>query len=47
MGHTVTAARGRASGHQHPQYVVAALRGWLKPENRCLMPFNCIAEIIA
>ena len=35
---------GRAAGHQHPQHVVAALGGWQKPENRCLVPANSFAE---
>ena len=44
LGHAATAAHGRPTGHQHPEHVVAALAGWLKPENRCLVPFNSFAE---
>jgi putative SOS response-associated peptidase YedK len=33
---------GRVAGHQHPQYVVAALAQ--KPEHRCLVPANSFAE---
>jgi putative SOS response-associated peptidase YedK len=43
LGHATPAAHGRAAGHQHPQHQLAA-RGWLKPENRCLVPFNSFAE---
>jgi putative SOS response-associated peptidase YedK len=44
LGDAATAAHGRPAGHQHPQHFVAALAGWLKPENRCLVPFNSFAE---
>ena len=44
MGHAAATAHRRAAGHQHPQHVVTALAGWLKPENRCLVPANSFAE---
>jgi hypothetical protein len=28
----------------HPQHRLAHWRGWLKPENRCLVPVNSFAE---
>ena len=34
----------RPSCHQHPQHVVSHWRGWLRPESRCLVPFNSFAE---
>ena len=44
LGHASAAKRGRAAGHQYPEHVVSALAGWLKPENRCLVPANSFAE---
>jgi putative SOS response-associated peptidase YedK len=44
VGHATATAHRRAAGHQHPQHVVAALAGWLKPENRCWVPANSFAE---
>jgi putative SOS response-associated peptidase YedK len=38
------AAFRRAAGHQYSQHFIAALAGWLKPENRCLVPANSFAE---
>jgi putative SOS response-associated peptidase YedK len=29
---------------ERPQHFLAALAGWLKPESRCLVPFNSFAE---
>jgi hypothetical protein len=36
--------RNMAAGHQHPQHASPHWRGWLKPENRCLVPANRFAE---
>jgi putative SOS response-associated peptidase YedK len=44
LGHATTTAHRRTASHRHPQHVLAARRGWLKPENRCLVPFNSFAE---
>ena len=44
LGHAAAAEVRRAAGHQHPQHVVTALAGWLKPENRCLVPANSFSE---
>jgi putative SOS response-associated peptidase YedK len=33
-----------APGDQYPQHQVAALRTWLKPVSRCLVPANSFAE---
>jgi len=35
---------GGAAGHQHPPHVFTHWRGWLKLENRCLVPANSFAE---
>jgi putative SOS response-associated peptidase YedK len=44
MAHAAATAHGRPAGHQHPQQLFTALARWLKPENRCLVPFNSFAE---
>ena len=44
LGHAATAADRRAAGNKHPQHFFAALARLVKPENRCLVPFNCFAE---
>jgi putative SOS response-associated peptidase YedK len=49
LGHATTSAHGRASRHQHPVTNIRNTssphwRGWLKPENRCLVPANSFAE---
>ena len=33
-----------AAGRQYPQHRSPHWRGWLKPENRCLVPVNSFAE---
>jgi hypothetical protein len=33
-----------AHRHPYPQHHFTHWRGWLKPENRCLVPFNSFAE---
>jgi len=44
MGHAAATAHRRAAGHQHPQHASPHWRGWLKPENRCLVPANSFTE---
>ena len=44
LGHAAPAANGRTAGHQRAQHGITALAWWLKPENRCLVPFNSFAE---
>lgn len=44
MGRAAATAHGSAAGHQHPQHLLSAWWGWLKPQNRCLAPFNSFAE---
>lgn len=34
----------RAAGHQHRNTSSPHWRGWLKPENRCLVPANSFSE---
>ena len=43
VGHAA-AAEKLGTGHQHPKHHLAHWRGWLKPECRCLVPFNSFAE---
>jgi putative SOS response-associated peptidase YedK len=49
VGHAVAAVRPegqdhRSRRHQRPQRGVAALRRWLGPANRCLVPFTSFSE---
>ena len=44
LGHAATAADRRASGTNIRNTSSPHWRGWLKPENRCLVPFNSFAE---
>ena len=46
MGNVATTTRRRAAGHQPNIRNTSSphWRGWLKPENRCLVPFNSFAE---
>jgi hypothetical protein len=44
LGDAAAAQVRRPARHQHPQYVVTALAGWLKPESRCLVPANSFSE---
>jgi hypothetical protein len=43
-GNAAATAHRWAARHQHPQHLVAYWRGWLKPENRSLIPANSFAE---
>jgi hypothetical protein len=40
--HASATAHGRATGHQHPQYILPHWRGWLKPENRSSSRQPCV-----
>jgi putative SOS response-associated peptidase YedK len=43
--HAAASAHRRATCHQHPQHLPPThWRAWVKPENRCLVPFNSFAE---
>jgi hypothetical protein len=44
VGHAAALALAWRAGHQHQEYIVTALAAWLKPETRCLVPFNSFAE---
>lgn len=44
MGRAAAAEIRLAAPDQHPQHFFANWRGWLKPENRCLVPANSFAE---
>jgi putative SOS response-associated peptidase YedK len=43
VGNAASTEVWRTAGDQHPERVLTAL-AWLKPENRCLVPFNSFAE---
>ena len=44
MGHAAATAHGQTAGHHIRNTSSPHWRGWLKPENRCLVPFNSFAE---
>jgi putative SOS response-associated peptidase YedK len=44
VGNAAAAEVRRRAGDEHPEHLFPHWRGWLKPENRCLVPFNSFAE---